>query len=303
MVNDDTIRAVRITRHGGIDELTLDDLPAPRPGPGELAVRTVASTINPVDWKTRAWDRGPAMPMTLGWDLAGIVVAAPPGQPSVGGFRVGDRVVAMSAQLATGRGTWAETVVLPAALVAPAPRTVSLAEAATLPLAGLTARQALAALDLPAGAWLLVTGAVGAVGGLVAQLALAAGQRVDGLVSRPGHVEPARAWGLEAVATDVGALAPAAYDAVFDSAGVDPGPALRPGGRYLSISDDPLPEIPGAGRIGVQEDGKGLAELAAQVDAGVLRLRVARRYPLREVRAAHRAFEAGGLVGKVVLEF
>ena len=298
MADDDTIRAVRITRHGGIDELALEELPAPRPGPGEVAVRAVASSINPVDWKTRAWDRGPAMPMTLGWDLAGIVVAG-----TAGGFRPGDRVVAMSAQLATGRGTWAETVVLPAALVAPAPRTVSLAEAATLPLAGLTARQSLAALDLPAGARLLVTGAVGAVGGLVAQLALAAGQRVDGLVSRPGHVEPARAWGLGAVVTDVAELAPAAYDAVFDSAGVDPGPALRPGGRYLSISDDPLPEIPGAGRIGVQEDGAGLAELAARVDAGGLRLRVARRYPLREVRAAHRAFEAGGLVGKVVLDF
>ncbi|HEY3505198.1 MAG TPA: NADP-dependent oxidoreductase [Actinocatenispora sp.] len=298
MTESRTIRAVRITEHGGIERLDVVELAEPRPGPGEVAVRAVASSINPVDWKTRAWDIGPAMPMVLGWDLAGIVVGG-----TAGGFETGDRVVAMSAQLATGLGTWAETVVLPARLVAPAPRSVPLAEAATLPLAGLTARQSLADLDLPAGARLLVTGAAGAVGGLVAQLALAAGYRVDGLVSRPEHVPPARELGLGSVVTELSALPADGYDAVFDSAGVHPGKVLRDGGAYLSISDDPLPPVPGAHRIGVQEDGAGLAELAALVDRGLLRLRVARRYALRDVRAAHHAFEAGGLVGKVVIEF
>lgn len=144
---------------------------------------------------------------------------------------------------------------------------------------------------------------MGAVGGLVAQLAVAAGYRVDGLVSRPEHVPAARELGLGTVASELAALPAGGYDAVFDSAGVHPGTVLRDGGAYLSISDDPLPPIAGARRIGVQEDGAGLAALAALVDQGVLRLRVARRFALRDVRAAHRAFEAGGLVGKVVIEF
>ena len=103
--------------------------------------------------------------------------------------------------------------------------------------------------------------------------------------------------------TDLDELGPVAYDAVFDSAGIDPGTALRSGGTYLSISDEPLPDLPGARGMGVQEDGAGLARLAALVDSGSLRLRVGERFPLRQIREAHELFEAGGLVGKVVIEF
>jgi NADPH:quinone reductase-like Zn-dependent oxidoreductase len=122
-------------------------------------------------------------------------------------------------------------------------------------------------------------------------------------VSRAEQVAAAVELGLGSVATELAALPAAGYDAVFDTAGVHPGAALRDGGAYLSISDEPLPPIPGACRIGVREDGAGLAELGALVDKGVLRLRVARRFALRDIRAAHRAFEAGGLVGKVVIDF
>ncbi len=78
---------------------------------------------------------------------------------------------------------------------------------------------------------------------------------------------------------------------------------LKPGGAYLSVSDEPLPAIPGARGMGVQEDGAALAELAALVDSGELTLRIARRFALRDIRLAHEAFEAGGLAGKVVLDF
>src|SRR3954469_22129695 len=154
------MRAVQIDRHGDIDVLQLREVATPEPGPGEVLVRTIASSINPVDWKTRAWDRGPAFPMTLGWDLAGVVV-----ESTVPALRTGDRVVAMSGQLSSGRGTWAEVVALPAGIVTTAPRTVSLAEAATLPLTSLTAAQALARLQLTPESRVLVTGAAGGVGG------------------------------------------------------------------------------------------------------------------------------------------
>ncbi|WKE67841.1 NADP-dependent oxidoreductase [Streptomyces sp. WP-1] len=310
------MRAVRIHAHGGPEVLTVEEIADPEPesgpasdadssadaesapGAGEVLVRTVASSLNPVDWKTRAWDVGPALPVTLGWDLAGIVVAS-----SAPEFAVGDRVIAMSAQLATGLGTWAELVRLPVRLLAHAPRTLTLAEAATLPLAGTTAVQALAALRPESRARLLVTGAAGAVGGLAVQLAHRAGVSVDALVSRPEHIEVVREFGAAAVTHSVAELPQGTYDAVLDTAGVDVTRALADGGSYISVSDAPLPDVAGAAKSYVQESSKDLAELVDLVDAGRLKVRVAAHYPLTEVRAAHERFEAGGLSGKVVLLF
>ncbi len=289
------MRAIQIDRHGGPDVLQVRNVAEPAVPPGHVLVRTVASSLNPVDWKTRAWDRGPAFPMTLGWDLAGIVVAGP-------GFSPGDRVVAMSGQISTGLGTWADLVAVPASLLAPAPTRVSLVEAAALPLAGSTALQALQAIGPLAGQQLLVTGAVGGVGALAVQLARRAGARVDALVSRPEHIEAAAELGAEQVAYRLADL-DRLYDAVFDTGSVDPGVLLRAGGRYASITDDPLPNIPGAINPQVREDGAGLAELVKLVDAGELRLRVAHYYPMGEVRRAHEEFEAGGLLGKIILLF
>ncbi|MGW4890308.1 NADP-dependent oxidoreductase [Streptomyces murinus] len=310
------MRAVRIDAHGGPEVLTVREIADPEPesgptpdasaesdaepgpGAGEVLVRTVASSLNPVDWKTRAWDVGPALPATPGWDLAGIVVASSAPQ-----FAVGDRVIAMSAQIATGLGTWAELVRLPVRLLAHAPKTLTLAEAATLPLAGTTAVQALAALRLESRTRLLVTGAAGAVGGLAVQLARQAGVSVDGLVSRPEHAAVVREFGASTVTHSVAELPQGAYDAVLDTAGVDVSRALADGGSYISVSDAPLPDAPGAAKSYVQESGKDLTELVGLVDAGRLKVRVAAHYPLSEVRAAHERFEAGGLSGKVVLLF
>ncbi|WP_338060952.1 alcohol dehydrogenase catalytic domain-containing protein, partial [Streptomyces niveiscabiei] len=106
------MRAVQIDHHGGPEALTVCEVPDPVPAPGEVLVRTAASSLNPVDWKTRAWDVGPALPATLGWDLSGTVVTAHDAP-----FEPGDQVVAMSAQIATARGTWSELVALPAHLL------------------------------------------------------------------------------------------------------------------------------------------------------------------------------------------
>ncbi|WP_432063045.1 NADP-dependent oxidoreductase [Streptomyces sp. S1] len=292
------MRAVQIDVHGGPEALVVREVPDPQYGEGQVLVRTVASSLNPVDWKTRARDVGPALPATLGWDLAGVVVAG--GSPE---FAVGDRVVAMSAQIATGRGTWAELVALPEHLVAPAPKSLSLVEAAALPLAGTTAVQALDKLRLAPGDRLLVTGAAGAVGGLAVQLARQSGVEVDGLVSRPEHVEPVRELGAGTVTDLVTDLPERAYDAVFDTAGVDVTAALVESGGYVSVSDAPLPDVPGAAKSYVQESAEDLAALVELVDAGRLRVRVAAYHPVAEVRAAHERFEAGGLSGKVVLLF
>ena len=154
------MRAIQIDRFGGPTVLEVREVPNPVPAAGELLVRTTASSINPVDVKTRSrvYETGiPPLPMMLGWDLAGMVA-----DRGTTVLRPGQRVIAMSPQLAAGAGTWADLVALPAGLVAPAPATVSLGEAATLPLAGLTAWQALDWLRLGVGDRLLVTGGAGA---------------------------------------------------------------------------------------------------------------------------------------------
>ena len=150
----------------------------------------------------------------------------------------------------------------------------------------------------------LVTGAVGGVGSLAVQLARRSGARVDALVSRLAHVPAARDLGAGLVTDRVADLPARVYDAVFDTASVHPGPALIPGGRYISITDDPLPaDLSGAAKNQVREDAQGLADLVSLVDAGELRVRVGSYHAIEDVRRAHELFEAGGGLGKVVLTF
>ncbi|WP_131736941.1 NADP-dependent oxidoreductase [Actinomadura roseirufa] len=292
------MRAIQIDRHGGPEVLTVREVPEPVPEDGEVLIRSTSSSLNPVDWKTRVWNVGPKLPATLGWDLAGVVIAG--GDTA---FRPGDHVVAMSAQIATGRGTWAERVALPAGLLAKAPTTVPLTDAAALPLAGLSALQALGKAALTSGGRLLVIGAAGAVGGIAVQLARRSGAVVDALVSRPAHHEEARALGADRVWHTPAEPPAGAYDVVLDTAGLDAGHILAPGGRYVSIADHPLPDVPGAVKSYVQEDRDQLAHLVSLVERGELRLRIAHRYPFHQARAAHERFEAGGTIGKILLTF
>lgn len=301
------MRAIQIDRFGTPDILDVVDVPEPEPGPGEVLIRTVASSINPVDDKTREGaiaEGTPPLPMTLGWDLAGVVIDG-----GSTGLRAGERVIAMSHQLRTGRGTWADLVPLPAHAVAAAPRSVSLAEAATLPLPGLAALQTLDWLAVKAGERLLIAGAAGAVGALALQIARARGVEVDALVSRNAQVDFARAQGADLVATDANTLRDRHYDAVFDTFGAFVTEAVADGGRYASIATEagPIPDLTSRGVRTtvnqVHEDGAGLNELTELVDDGSLQLRVHSSFGLQEVRAAHARFLQGGLAGKITLIF
>ncbi|WP_030804347.1 NADP-dependent oxidoreductase [Streptomyces sp. NRRL F-2799] len=292
------MRAVQIDRRGGPEVLTVREIPEPVPAEGEVLVAVTASSLNPVDWKTRARQVGPPLPATLGWDLAGRVVAG-----EGPGYRVGDEVIAMSAQIATGRGTWSELVALPAHLLAPAPTSLPLAQSAALPLAGTTALQALRAAELGPGERLLITGAVGGVGALAVQLARHTGTQVDALVSRPEHAAAAAESGAGQTWHRTADLPVGHYHAILDTAGVDVSNALVQGGRYLSISDNPLPAVLGARKSYVQENATDLTHLTKLIDTGALRLRIAEHHPVTHIRTAHEHFEAGGLLGKVLITF
>ncbi|MFI8851275.1 NADP-dependent oxidoreductase [Streptomyces sp. NPDC053499] len=301
------MRAVQIDRFGAPDVLGLVEVPQPEPGPGEVLIRTVATSINPVDDKTREGAIGegaPPLPMRLGWDLAGIVV-----DPGDSGFRTGERVIAMSHHLSSGRGTWADLVALPAEAVAAAPQAASLLEAATLPLPGLTALQTLDWLEASAGQRLLIAGAAGAVGGLALQIAHARGVEVDALVSRDAQIAFARDHGADFVTTDRDGFEDRGYDAVFDTFGAFLTEAVADGGRYASVATQagPVPDLSARGVRTtvnqVREDGTGLGELTKLVDDGSLRLRVHATFGLHEIEAAHERFLAGSLAGKIVVAF
>ncbi|MGW7425178.1 NADP-dependent oxidoreductase [Streptomyces sp. NPDC054813] len=300
------MRAVVLTTYGGPERLSVSDVPEPAvPEPDGVLVRVAAAAVNPVDLQTRAGAHAEHSafrpPMILGWDVAGTVTAV---GDDVTGFRVGDPVVAMSAQMATGRGTYAETVALPADIVAPAPASVPLTTAAGLPLAALTARQALDALALPDGATLLVTGALGAVGGLAVQLARLRGLTVVAQVRSARDEDHARALGADRVVSAARIPVPG-VDGLLETAGLPEAiGAVRDNGRAVSVVPTRVPAAERGIHVAVshvEQDGPGLAALGSLVDGGGLRLRTAKELGFEDAPEAHRLLAAGGVRGKLLL--
>ncbi|MEU7580461.1 NADP-dependent oxidoreductase [Streptomyces sp. NPDC041068] len=299
------MRATVLHRYGGPEQLTVAELPRPVPGPGQILVRAAASAVNPVDIEVRSGQAASHVnhpfPMVLGWDLSGTVEECGSG---VTRFAVGDRVVAMSAQMATGVGTHAEYVALDTALAAPAPRGVDLVRAAGLPLAALTADQALDLIAPEPGSTLLVTGAVGSVGGFAVQLAAERGLKVLALV-RPTDVEEARALGAHEVFTAENPVPHGVADHLLETAG-RPGAidAVRDGGTAVSIvpTKPPVTERGIDVRMSfVEQDGDRLARLSRLVGESVLALRTAEVFSLDGVGEAHRRLAAGGSRGKLLI--
>jgi NADPH:quinone reductase len=233
--------------------------------------------------------------------------------PAVDRYQIGDPVVGMRHLLGAPIGAQAEQVVLDTDAVAPAPRTASPVEASTLPLNGLTALQALDLLALQAGQWLLVTGAAGAVGGFGLQLAALRGLRTIAFAAREDEALVRRLGATEFVSRTE-QLGPAVrhvraggVDGALDAAlvGVPALDAVRDGGSFVAVSAGAAP-LPLRGtsvhNVWIRTDAPRLPELAALVDAGRLRLRVASTEPLEAVAAAHERLAAGGLRGRLVLK-
>ncbi|MGE3288946.1 MAG: zinc-binding dehydrogenase, partial [Pseudonocardia sp.] len=218
----------------------------------------------------------------------------------------GTRIAAMIPWFATRRGAYAEVVAVDATWIAPVPEGLDDAVAATVPLAGLTARQALALAAVPDGGSLLVTGASGAVGAFAVQLAVQAGTEVYAVASAGDEewvsgLGAAHVLGRDALA---GPLPP--VDAVLDAAPAGPGliAAVRDGGSFVAVTDPTTPATERdvrVAKVSVTPDAGMLAELLDAVAAGRLRTRVAATLPLAEAAAAHRRLAAGGVRGKLVL--
>ncbi|WP_432496731.1 NADP-dependent oxidoreductase [Kineococcus gypseus] len=309
------MKAVRFHEFGGPEVLRYEDVETPVPGPGEVRVRVAATSFNGVDANIRAgYMQGPipvALPHTPGLDVAGTVDALGQG---VQGLAVGDRVVGFLPMTAPGAA--AEHVLAPAELLTGAPRDLPLADAAALPVVGLTAWQAL--FDhggLRAGQRVLVNGAGGAVGGFAVQLAVEAGAHVTATAS-PRSAVRVKAAGADEVVdhtlTDVAAAVTEPVDLVLNLAPLAPQqlaalvPLVRDGGRLVSTTVwVPTPSDEERGVRGtdlfVRSDADQLADLVARVNTGELLVDVAERVDLADLPALHARAGAGDLPGKVVV--
>ena len=182
------MRAITYSRYGGADVLELTEQPTPKVGPDSVLVRVRAASVNPVDWKVRAGYLDAVMDVTFpvvpGWDVAGVVERVGLDTPEL---QVGDEVYGYVRRDWVQGGTFAELVAAPVRTLARKPSSLSFEEAAAVPLAGLTAYQAIRRAGVRAGQTVLVHAAAGGVGAFAVQIARSLGARVIGTASERNH--------------------------------------------------------------------------------------------------------------------
>jgi NADPH:quinone reductase-like Zn-dependent oxidoreductase len=327
------MKALVAERYGGPDVLAVVERPEPEVGPRDVLIAVKAASLNPLDFKIRDGKVKIVLPLkppiALGCDVAGVVERV---GASVTRFRAGDEVFA---RLEKGRmGGLAERAVAIEDVVAAKPAKASFEEAASIPLAGLTALQALReAAALTSGQRVLIQAGAGGVGSLAIQIAKILGLHVTTTTSTK-NVEFVQQLGADAVVdyTKHEPL-PTGLDGAFDTLGGDAElasiAAVKPGGTVVGIGGMPdaafarthLPVFArpviwlatgkrrrATARAGarfvylfMRPDGAQLAELGGWIDAGRLRPVLHRTYPLAEAREAFAELERGRARGKIVV--
>ena len=306
------MKAVRIHSYGGPEVLRYEEAPRPAINPDDVLIKVHAAAINPVDWKVReGYLRGfidYELPVVLGWDVSGVV-------EEVGGavtdLRVGDEVYARP-DIARD-GAYAEYIAARASEVALKPRSLDHVQAASVPLAALTAWASLFdAADLQPGQTVLIHAAAGGVGSFAVQLAKWKGARVIGTASAANHALLRELGADELIDYTTTRFEDVArgVDVVFDTVGGDTlarsWGVLRPGGILVGVVEQP-DEAAAAQRgvrsafVFIQPDKAKLAKLAELIDAGLVRPQVSTVLPLAEARQAHEQSQSGHARGKIVL--
>src|SRR3954454_12297211 len=311
------MRAAGVTEFGGPEALHLVDVPAEPLGAGEVRLRVAAATVNPTDTHARSGayaERDPVKqpPWVPGMDVAGEVVEVGEGVDHVapGG-------AVMGVVVPTGaHGGYREDLVLPGGSVVRVPAGADAAAAATLPMNGLTARLALDLMALRPGQFVALTGAAGAFGGYVVQLAKADGLTVVADASEADE-QLVRDLGADVVvrrgdnvAARIRAQFPEGVDGLADGSVQDALvlPAVRDGGAVATVrgyrgdGQRDVRMFPTLVRR-VAEDRPALDRLRLQAEDGVLTLRVAQTFPADKAAEAHRLLERGGVRGRLVLTF
>ncbi|MFG1609584.1 NADP-dependent oxidoreductase [Actinoplanes sp. NPDC049265] len=291
---------MRIHRYGAASVIRTEDVPRPAPGPGEVLIRVAATSFNPSDVGLRRGLLRSVLPLdlpfTLGGELAGTVVETGDG---VDTLTPGDRVVG---RVDTGGGA-AEYAVAAAGTLVAAPAAIPLPHAAAIPIAGVTAWQAVYEhARVTPGRRVLVNGAGGGIGGFAVQLAKHAGAHVTATAG-PCSADVVRRLGADRIVdyttTPLASALDEPVDVVLNFVAhrtTTLTSLLRPGGVVVSAT--PATD---AVHFVVRNDIGHLAALVALIDAGAVGVDIHRSRPLTELAAVHRDAEAGHLRGKTIL--
>jgi NADPH:quinone reductase-like Zn-dependent oxidoreductase len=297
------MRAVLIHETGSPDVLSLEEVERPEPGDGEVLIGVHAASVNPIDWKYRRGLISKQLPAVLGNDVSGTVELS-----RAEGFPEGDEVFGIAAS-----GGYAEFAIARAEVIAKKPAGMSHAQAAAIPVAGLTAWQALFdRAGLQRGQTVLIAGAAGGVGHLAVQFAKHAGARAIGVGSsrnRDFVLGLGADEYIDYTRQDV-AEAVSGMDVAFDTVGGDTTqlllPTVRDGGALITIAGAPPEQA--AKERGVRAEllvmsprPEQLARIAELVAAGDVRVEIAASFPLTEVQQAHTLSESGHTRGKIIL--
>lgn len=306
------MKAVQIHSYGDASVLTYTDVEKPTLNPDDVLIRVVASSVNPVDWKIRQGylkDMLPYdLPVTLGWDVSGIVEEV---GASVTRVKKGDAVY--SRPDIKRNGTYAEYIAVRESEVACKPKTLSHADSASLPLAGITAWEAIVHVgQTQPGQKVLIHAASGGVGTLAVQLAKWRGAQVIATCSEKNRklveslgadqVIDYKSQNFQEIVKDA--------DLVFDTLGGEVQEAsfsvLKPGGILVSIVAPPSEEKAKAHNVRsafifIEPNAEILQELARLADSGHLRPVVSAEFALKDIAKAHEASESGRTVGKIVI--
>ncbi len=306
------MKAVRIHKYGNADELIYEDAPMPIVKANDVLIKVVAASVNPVDWKIREGYLKEmvsySMPVTLGWDVSGIVESV---GKNVSKFKVGDQV--FSRPDIKRNGSYAEYIAVNADEVAFKPKTIAHVEAASLPLAGITAWEALfTTAQLSANQKVLIHAGSGGVGSLAIQLAKSRGAYVLATTSAKNlalveslgadEVIDYKNQRFEEIVKDV--------DVVFDTIGGEvqefSWSVLKPDGILVSIVSPPSEKLAAKHKVHsafvfIEPNAEILMQIAELVDDGKVRPIVGAEYALADIAKAHALSESGRSVGKIVL--
>ncbi|WP_338932540.1 NADP-dependent oxidoreductase [Streptomyces netropsis] len=304
------MKAISYRAYGGPEVLEFGELPEPKVGPDSVLIKVRAAAVNPVDWKAQAGYLDGMLqavfPVVPGWDVSGVVVGLGADTPE---FEIGDEVIGYVREDFLSRGTFAEYVAAPVRTLARKPANLTFEQAAGIPLAGLTAYQALRAAGTGEGDTVLVHAAAGGVGTMAVQLAKHLGARVIGTAGEHNH-DYLRSLGAEPVtygdglAGRVRALAPEGVDVVLDLVGggtIHTSPEVTaPGARLISIADPDVAAL-GGRLLWVRPDTADLTALSHLAEQGVLTVEVAEVFPLEKTADAQRLSAEGHTRGKIVV--
>jgi NADPH:quinone reductase-like Zn-dependent oxidoreductase len=297
------MKAVVIHETGGPEVLRWEEVPDPEPADGEALVRIRAASVNPADWKNRRGYREQELPRVLGFDFSGTVEAS-----RADGFAEGDEVFGNAKS-----GSYAELATASAEAIAKRPEGVSHEEAASIPVAGLTAWQSLFDKGgLERGQTALIAGGAGGVGHFAVQFARHAGARTIATGSGRNREFVLGLGADEYVDYTQQEVANAVsdVDVAFDTVGGETTeslvPTVREGGILVVIASGPPEEA--ARERGIRAellitspDPDELARIAELIAGGEVRVEIAEVIPMAEVRRAHEQSESGHVRGKLVL--